>query len=153
MEYVDGCGVRAEPAHRESKSISCCPKMCQRHRFERRLGAEEQVVQWAEDEERPASARHGEQGVSHVSGPVTCLMRVGKEGQLQNHPCIAHGEEEYIGVRALRLVALPTKHRGIASLQICAQVLRDEVVSMAPYGALKCGVVDEKLTRVRPLST
>ena len=112
------------------------------------LMAEEQVVQWAEDEERPASARHGEQGVSHISGPVTSFMRVGREGQLQHHPCIAHGEDEYIGVRALRLVALPTKHRGIASLHIRAQVLRDKVVSMSSYCALKCGVVDEEFTRV-----
>ena len=63
------------------------------------------------------------------------------------------GEDECIGVRALWLVALPTKHRGIASLHIRAQVLRDRVVSMSFYCALKCGVVYEELARVRSLST
>ena len=140
-------GVGAKPPHHKSKAISCCVKMCQCHGFEERLVAEEQVVQWAEDEEGPVPTRHGEQGFHDICGPVTCFTTARWECQLQHHGCVAHGEDEYIAVCKL-CVALQAKYGGIARLQICREVTRDKVISVAPHRALKRRVVEAELARV-----
>ena len=76
MEHAGGCGVWTKPPHHEGHAISSCPEMCQCSGFEEGLVAEEQVIQWAEDEEGPAPTRHGEQGFGDVCGPVACVPRV-----------------------------------------------------------------------------